>query len=172
MPPFFHSMRNIKHMFHSTFLYSTVIILNCKILKNHVSIRNVYPIHTIISKLHCQRAQSFHQPKLAQPVMDIYWMKIVNKISFEHGAPPGVNEYRTPPWWHSFFYWNLLLQSVNSFRKTTTRFFPLCFKMYCLDSQLFPFQILGTAQSHLKVAIFLNFLTRFDQNWGKTDEKI
>ena len=24
-------------------------------------------------------------------------MKIVNKTSFEHGAPPGVNEYRAPP---------------------------------------------------------------------------
>jgi len=43
-----------------------------------------------ISKLHCQRALSFDRPKVAPPVKGVYWMKIVNKTSFEHFVPPGV----------------------------------------------------------------------------------
>jgi len=31
-------------------------------------------------------------------------MKIVNKTSFEHDVPPGVNEYRAPPGVISAFY--------------------------------------------------------------------
>ena len=34
---------------------------------------------------------------MAPPVKGVYWMKIVNKTSFEHGVPPGVNECRAPP---------------------------------------------------------------------------
>ena len=50
-----------------------------------------------ISKVHRQRALSFHQLKVAPPVKGVSWMKVVNKTSFKHGAPPGVNEYRVPP---------------------------------------------------------------------------
>ena len=38
------------------------------------------------------------------PVKGVGWMKIVNKISFEHGAPSGVNEYRAPHGVISAFY--------------------------------------------------------------------
>jgi len=34
-------------------------------------------------------------------------MKIVNKKSFECGAPPGVNDYRAPPGVISAFYYSL-----------------------------------------------------------------
>ena len=59
----------------------------------------------------------FHQAKVAPSVKSVCWMKIVNKTSFEHGAPPGVisafyehsappgvNKYRTPPGVISSFY--------------------------------------------------------------------
>ena len=35
------------------------------------------------------------------------------KTSFEHGAPPGVNEYRVPPGVISAFYTNLVLSKIG-----------------------------------------------------------
>ena len=46
----------------------------------------------------------FHRLKVAPPVKGVCWMKIVNKTSFEHGAPRGVNEYRVPSGVISAFY--------------------------------------------------------------------
>ena len=36
----------------------------------------------------------FHRLKVVPPVKGVCWMKIVNKTSFEHVAPPGVDEYK------------------------------------------------------------------------------
>ena len=54
-------------------------------------------MQTNISKLQCQKAMLFHRPKVLSLVKGVFRMKIVNKTNFEHGAPPGVNEYRAPP---------------------------------------------------------------------------
>ena len=44
-------------------------------------------------------------------------MEIVNKPNFEHGAPPGVNEYKVPPGVISDFYLSWKLLKVEFFEK-------------------------------------------------------
>lgn len=43
----------------------------------------------------------------SESVKGVCWMKIVNKKSFECGAPPGVNDFRVPPGVISAFYYSL-----------------------------------------------------------------
>lgn len=45
-----------------------------------------------VLKWYCQRTLSFCQTNVSY----VNFMKIVNKSSFEYGAPPGVDEFRVP----------------------------------------------------------------------------
>ena len=66
---------------------------------------------------------SFYQSKVAPSVKGVCWMKIVNKTSFEHGAPPGVNEYRAPP------------GVISAFYKVSLRFYILTLILWSLNQE-------------------------------------
>ena len=88
----------------------------------------------------------FHWQKVAPPVDGVCWIKIVNKTSFEHGAPPGVI---------SAFYRHVICKS-NFTHSLRLKGFSVLF--LCLP-QLFPIIWIKSITENWKLKNFMHFFT-------------